>query len=286
MITEKELENQEIKDLLGDESFELNDVYSEEEFYKRVIEEKRQNDDAFDEAFNWAIEYRFFELPFDFVYFIEPVFVFCDEFSALYKYFEYSQRYITKFLEVEETAYRQAIQEDPSMDTEMLYGEIMLRDEEYLGAINSEANLLMLYTLFENFLKSLVADLDENNTTKFIQNRSKHRKPMVNQYLNYLRNEYKLEISLTREMRDKLDLMRNVRNYFVHNYKGGERINLDIYSSYDNLPTLKDGRIEVDYNYVVSCFELIGEIATIISNAIVKSDIFKQFDNNNSNKDD
>lgn len=231
-----------------------------------IIAHKKMNDDSFDEEFNDALEHRFFEVPFN-LGFIQPVWDFCEELSALNKYYEYSIRHINKYIEEAEEAYDNRETGKIMMGFEMEYEEsfrdMINRDKYYLADINHEASLLMLYTLFENFLKSLSAYLEETLGIPFTKDN--RRLSMVNQYISYMRQDCGLSFRLTKEMKDRVFLMRKVRNYFVHDHKGGDKIDIKRYASYSPLPIIEDDHICITYEYIISCFEIIGQIAEAIS---------------------
>ena len=230
--------------------------------------QKSKEDLSFDyeEAYSWNIERRFFE-PTDRFY--EPVYVFSDELHVLHKFYEYSFAHMRRYIDEEKTAYQTMDWESEgeySGEYEMFFQEMMYMDEDYMLNTNHAAVLLLLYALFENFLKSLSKMIEDEGFPSFMKD--KRREALVDQYIDYLRKDCGLDFKINNILRKRLTLMRKVRNYFVHDYKGGGEIDLNKYEDCKPLPQIVKQQMTLNYKYVISCFKTVGDISQIISEAL------------------
>ena len=201
---------------------------------------------------------------------IEPFHIFDWETRSLYKHYEYSQRHLSRILKDERKEIDEVLN-SPGCPAELfdIYDEMFSIDSDYLLDINSEATLLMLYTLFENLLSSLVKYAVEKESCPVFVKKSSGQ-PQINQYFTYLRNDCGYDFYIKRQYKDQLYLMRKIRNYFVHDNKGTDSIDLNKFKDIEVKPEIKDDKLYISREYIISCFELTLEIAKVIENAMTQ----------------
>lgn len=237
---------------------------------EEIIDLKPFDDDQYDSFFSLALADRFYSINdynFEYDEYVEILYNFYHELGALYKFYEYSYRRFNRLLKEQQKEIDELLKEDSSAEAHDTFGDLKLIDKEYLLDVNHQTILLMLYTVFENMLKELV--YYKSRKTGIEYKSGEKRSPVINQYIDFLRHDCKMQFSLDYKTRQLLTLMRKTRNYYVHDSHGRGAVDLAKYEKYSPVPVIKNGRMSIDYEYVISCFELIGKIADRVTVALI-----------------
>lgn len=146
--------------------------------------------------------------------FYEPLFVFESKVSSLYRFYQLSQVVSAEYLAASHTSL--AIETAKKIRAEVidLHFEITHSDAEYFDRFVFSSTLTQLFSAYEAFLLGLIELLREKTGSDVPI--LKESVPLVNRYLNWMRDNGKCEISISREINIVFDVVRYVRNSFVH----------------------------------------------------------------------
>ncbi|MCI8609803.1 MAG: hypothetical protein HFE73_09185 [Firmicutes bacterium] len=215
-----------------------------EEERRKALEGKEG--DGFDATYNMGTFWEFYS-PGE--RFSEVFYETSYEISSLHRYLEYSRRYFSRYLQ-EGKAYEQTLRTGKDVPAEevILHDETFGPDEQYLPKYNFEAVLLMLYTIFENSIRRLTAELEEKKDVTF--DRRKYRGSTVDRYLGFLCETCGLQVVFQPKDWKRFESIRKIRNFLVH--RGG---------------MVQGNSIALDYDFLIDGFETIGRLLDALETA-------------------
>ena len=146
--------------------------------------------------------------------FYDPLFAFESKVSSLFRFYQLNQAVSMEFLA--ESHASLAIEMARKKDTELLclHFDVTHSDAEYFEKFIFSSTLTQLFSAYEAFLLGLIELLrDRTGCDAPI---SKENIPLVNRHLKWMHDHGKCEISISKEMNIIFDVVRHVRNSFVH----------------------------------------------------------------------
>lgn len=246
-------------------------TYNEE---RQLLKEKK--DSQFETDYNFltfGMFYQMYEWASDAFNEIE------GRLSSLHRQLEYTRRYIEEYLNFSKKA-EQDIKNDNSLCASV-YDAYFYRyyvDKLYLDEYNYSSILLQLYASFEKFVKDLSVEVAQDRGIE-VKVRGNSGKPVVDQYIEFLDLNCKLNANYYTELRKRFNVLRLIRNKYVHNLGEGlsvKQIKL-IKEYYPDVIECK--RVKIDYEFLISAFETVGEICKVFEQAC---DIELRGSNNNT----
>lgn len=250
-----------LEEYLNKEEWELE---QDEEKIQSLLEESLKNgnfDFSFDPIFNEVATNRNYEANLDST--VEFI-AFENNFDALYKYFQYTKRYVKALNNTATVRYNEERQDDIAFTGQVAeafdyYNDQIIIFENFINN-NNEATLLMIYRLFERLLKDIVELLD--NTAAELKCQGDFS---VIKYMSFLK---KKNVFIPKELYYEYDMFRLIRNHIVH---GNDTVSNKLQSYLKNDPFLiwAGCDIIVNVDYVEHAFTIIGKIAKSIETAIL-----------------
>lgn len=146
--------------------------------------------------------------------FFEPLFVLESKVSSLFRFYQLNQAISREFLA--ESHASLAIERAKKTQAELidLHFDVTHSDSEYFEKFVFSSTLTQLFSAYEAFLLELIELLRERNGSDAPI--SKENIPLVNRYLKWMHDHGKCEISISKETNTIFDVVRHVRNSFVH----------------------------------------------------------------------
>ena len=213
------------------------------QYYEDVINNKKADDHTFENDYNIAIECMYYEADSSYIMFVKMEYYF----NIIYKYFQYSRRYIQAYEKISNQFYKEEYKEYINCAE---YSDLLLDGE--LIHLNCESILLMVYSAFEGFLREFVDFLNDKNG------------PLKNLYGDYSTTKYMWFLCSERGviiegLYKEFTEIRLVRNYYAHSLcevSGRLRHLLEN----DEYGILNKNVIEVNVEYIDHVFEALGTI--------------------------
>ena len=238
----------------------------EKQLALKEMKEWADNDELYNDAYAFLSDHIWYSPSLEYLNlndrYGEPVFTeISDELSALYRLYEFSRRYINKYLESQEIEAEERNQRGNPVDKirSMFMGAI---DSAFLPNLNQQSILVMLYSFYERSLKKLIIEIPHN--AHFFER--DYTGSTADRYISFLRRKGQMNIVFSSELERDFDTMRLVRNYFVHDgsYFDNELVDMINLSE----PSLVvDGSIKLSHEYMLRCFDTVGKLLKDIEKA-------------------
>jgi hypothetical protein len=146
--------------------------------------------------------------------FYEPFFKFESKFASLQRFFLMSLKASRQFNLESKVSSVISRAKDNSAELDGLHFEITSSDVEYFDDFLFASTLTQMFSLFEGFLLEVIElSRIELNSDEPIQ---KENIPLANRYLKWLGNVAGCEILISKETWATFDVLRDIRNRFVH----------------------------------------------------------------------
>ena len=219
---------------------------------EKAAKQKAPDDFSFDEMFNGYIEGKHYAAENGYVMFIE----FEYNFDCLYRYYQYTKRFIASFEKETEKSVRE--------HEEAGYGGLDIPAGE-LTKINFQSILLMAYSAFESFLRGFIEFIDENAGVL----KKPYDDTTTLQYLKFL--HFDKNIFIPRKLYHKYNELRLVRNYYAHSLNEPQA-QLVKYLEDDPCGILTEDQkyIFVNERYMEFAFSILGRMVKAIEQAFEK----------------
>ena len=222
---------------------------------EKIAKQKAPDDFTFDETFNGYIEGRHYLADNGYVMFLE----FELNFDSLYRYYQYTKRFIAYFEKETEESNREHEEEG--------YGQLDI-PAGMLTKINYQSILLMAYTTFESFLRDFIEVIDKKaGVLQYPYDDSTTLK-----YLQFL--HFEKSIFIPKKLYHKYNEIRLVRNFFAHSLNEAQ-IQLVNYLKKDDpcgiLRRTEDRYfIILNEDYMEFAFDILGKMVKSIEQAFEK----------------
>jgi hypothetical protein len=150
--------------------------------------------------------------------FYQPFFEFESKFASLQRYFFLNLKASRQFILESKTSSIISKAKDESAELADLHFEITESDIRYFDDFLFSSMLTQMFSLFESFLLEVIeAARIEMNSTEPIH---KDNIPLANRYIKWLTNVAGCEIVIQKETWATFDVLREIRNRFVHAHIG------------------------------------------------------------------
>jgi hypothetical protein len=200
--------------------------------------------------------------------FFEPLFVFESKVSSLFRFYQLSQVVSVKFLAESHTSLAIETARKTQAEFIALHFDVTHSDSEYFERFVFSSTLTQLFSAYEAFLLGLISLLREKTGNDVPI--SKENVPLVNRYLKWMRDHGGFEVSISKETNTIFDVVRHVRNSFVHgNVTAFPEQMRDRVDSLRNL-AISQGLSENQY-FVLLGFRAIGESAKQVELAFLRA---------------
>ncbi|MFN8916050.1 MAG: hypothetical protein ACK5VU_00180 [Burkholderiales bacterium] len=200
--------------------------------------------------------------------FLEPLFVFEGKISSLFRFYQLNQAISREFLAESHTSL--AIETAKKTQAELidLHFDVTHSDAEYFEKFVFSSTLTQLFSAYEALLLGLIELLREKKGSDAPI--SKENVPLVNRYLKWMRDHGNCDVSMSREVNTVFDIVRHVRNSFVHGDMPHfpEQMRGRIESLKDS--AVSQGLSENQY-FVLLGFRAVGESAKQVEIAVLEA---------------
>ena len=150
--------------------------------------------------------------------FYQPFFEFESKFASLQRYFYLNLKASRQFILESKTSSIISKAKVESAELADLHFEITESDIQYFDDFLFSSMLTQMFSLFESFLLEVIeAARIEMNSTEPIR---KDNIPLANRYIKWLTNVAGCEIAIQKETWATFDVLREIRNRFVHAHIG------------------------------------------------------------------
>ncbi len=177
--------------------------------------------------------------------------------ASLQRYFEINNTHIKQYINMSKKELQKRKTKDYDDQDIKAFGVCHFADVEYFYEMHYLSILLMLFTLFETLLYDMTKDISKEQD-KYIDTDEKTI-PYINKYALFLKNECGLNIDIAKDSWNKLNIIRKIRNNYLHS------LDKDIPENLQQELTETLGKqkhkITVDEEFISMTFEIIGEIA-------------------------
>jgi hypothetical protein len=150
--------------------------------------------------------------------FYKPFFEFESKFASLQRYFLLNLKASRQFILESRTSSIITKAKENSSELNDIHFEITSSDIEYFDNFIFSAMLTQMFSLFESFLLEVIESARiEMNLNESIQ---KENIPLANRYIKWLTTVAGCEISIPSQTWATFDVLREIRNRFVHGHIG------------------------------------------------------------------
>ncbi len=177
--------------------------------------------------------------------------------ASLQRYFEINNLHIKQYINMSKTELKNRKNSDYDDLDIKAFGVCHFADVEYFYEMHYLSILLMLFTLFETLLFDMTKDISKDQG-KYI-NFSEKEVPYINKYAMFLKEKCGLNIDINKASWNKLNIIRKVRNNYLHSLDKDIPENLQLELA-ETLGEQKH-KITVDEEFISMTFEIIGDIA-------------------------
>lgn len=178
--------------------------------------------------------------------------------SSLQRYFEMNRNNIEKYLKFSKTELADKKQQNITEKDLRAFSRCYFSDEEYFYEMHYLSILLMLFSLFETLLSEVSNDLSKTQNKK-IDNFSDSSLPYVKKYLYFLDKVCKLNLNLDDETLKKLDIIRKLRNNYLHSLE--KDIPENIQEELMEMLEIDTHKLVINNEIITMAFEVIGGIS-------------------------
>lgn len=228
---------------------------------RQVEEKQKESIPNFIDPYSYCIVNPYFKSSEDFSKIFSE---FENRISSLQRYFETNQLHIKNYLEYSKETLNQKKKEIKNQKELAAYGRCHFSDEEYFYEMHYLSVVLMLFSFFENLLSDLSLDISKSED-KWIENYMDKSLPYIKRYLSFLINECHLDVNITEEQQNKLDIIRKIRNNYLHSLE--KDIPDEIQEELKNILELDKNKIRVNADFISMSFKIIGEIVSDLERA-------------------
>lgn len=180
--------------------------------------------------------------------------------GSLQRYFELNNLHIRDYIHHSKNILRDE-KNNSSKEAHILdqYGKCHYADVDYFYEVHYLSVLLILFTMFENLLSSIVKDISYTNKYNF-NDFNQRDLPYINRYILFLKNKCKMNINISQKEWQSLNIIRKVRNNYLHN------LNIDIPKELQiellKIITPKNkSKVTVNEEFLEMCFSIFGKLA-------------------------
>jgi len=200
--------------------------------------------------------------------FYEPLFVFESKVSSLFRFYRVSQVVSAEFIAASHTSLAIEIAKKTQAELIDLHSDVTHSDAEYFEKFVFSSTLTQLFSTYEAFLLGLIELL--RGKTGSDAPISKENIPLVNRYLKWMHDHGECEISISKEINIIFDVVRHVRNSFVHGDVSSfpEQMRGKVQSLKDS--AISQGLSENQY-FVLLGFRAIGDSAKQVELAFLEA---------------
>ena len=150
--------------------------------------------------------------------FYQPFFEFESKFGSLQRYFLLNLKASKQFILESKTSSVISKAKNDSAELADLHFEVTNSDIQYFDDFIFSSMLTQMFSLFESFLLEVIeAARIEMSSSEPIQ---KDNIPLANRYIKWLTNVAKCEIFILKDTWATFDVLREIRNRFVHAHIG------------------------------------------------------------------
>ena len=178
--------------------------------------------------------------------------------SSLQRYFETNQIHIENYLKYSKEELNLKKKEIKNQKELAAYGRCYFSDEEYFYEMHYLSVILMLFSLFETLLSDVSVDIAKSEN-KWVEDHMDKAMPYVRRYLGFLERECKVKVSISEDENKKLDIIRKIRNNYLHSLE--KDIPENIQDELKKLMDLEDNKIRVNADFILMAFQIVGGIA-------------------------
>ena len=199
-------------------------------------------------------------------YFYQPFYDFDSRINSLYRYFYINQKTTNQFLIESKASYviNRAKESDAMLDT--IHSEITLPDVEYHLNFLFSSVLTQLFSIFENVL---IEAIDLARIDLKISDELPKDGPIADRYLTWLNRFAGCEVRFDTNTRATLDVLRNIRNSFVH-----ANIKKTPVQMLNKLKEIKDKSVKQGYEeqegYVLEAFSVISNAVKVVEVGVIQ----------------
>lgn len=146
--------------------------------------------------------------------FMEAFFEFGYRLISLQRYWEFTRRYIVKYIEalkVEEFALPGTAEFAAEME---VFRDELLSDEDYFPEVLRGAVLAHGLALLETLLSDVASETAKDLSVDVVLD--KRKIPNVNRYILFLTKTCGLDVDIRKELWKRLDAVRELRNRYIH----------------------------------------------------------------------
>ncbi|MFK4345010.1 MULTISPECIES: hypothetical protein [unclassified Paenibacillus] len=223
-------------------------------------------DSTFDPNFNILTFSQYYQAL---EYVSEPFIIFEYRFGSLNRYLEYSKRYCDEYIATTNEYLKKLLfNRDSSAEEYDIHSEIGLPDTEYFSEYNYSSILSMLTTILENFIVQISKEIASEKNVKYaIKNR---KDPIINKHLDFLCDSCNLKVDIEPVLLINLDLIRTVRNKYIHNIDGTftNRVLSKLKKYHPH--SFRNNNFTLDYLFMDHSFETIGSFVKRIEISCAK----------------
>ncbi len=150
--------------------------------------------------------------------FYEPFFGFESKLGSLQRYFLLNLKASRQFILESKTSSVITKAKDNSAELADIHFEITSADIQYFDDFLFSSMLAQMFSLFESYLLEVIelVRIEQNNNEPI----TKENIPLANRYLKWLTNIAGCEINITKDTFATLDVLREIRNRFIHGQIG------------------------------------------------------------------
>ncbi len=199
--------------------------------------------------------------------FFKPLFEFEEKIASLARFYALSINTTRQFVVESQASF--AIEKMRRQSAELLdlHFSITVSDKDYFEQFVFSSVLTQLFSVFEAFLLEIV---DLLKVELAIEDEiAKENIPLVNRYIKWISNKASAEISIPKETWATLDILREVRNRFVHaQTKGIPDQMLQRFAEHREQAESAN-LSELEYSVLVA-FRTIGAAAKLVELSVIK----------------
>lgn len=197
-----------------------------------------------------------------------------DRISSLQRYFEMNKNNIHNYLKYSKNNLNDKEAENISEKDLKAYRRCYFSDEEYFYEMHYLSILLMLFSLFETLLSDVSNDISKTQSQK-IEKYIDNSLPYVNKYLYFIEKICKLKLKIEKDTLKKLDIIRKLRNNYLHNLE--KDIPENIQQELKEMLEIESHKLVINNDIITMAFEVIGGISQNLEKAYWrdKKDKFK-----------
>jgi len=187
-----------------------------------------------------------------------------DRISSLQRYFEMNKNNIEQYLKYSKSELAEKKQKKIKEKDLKAYSRCYFSDEEYFYEMHYLSILLMIFSLFETLLSDISTDLSKTQNNK-IDSYIDNSMPYVKKYLYFLEKVCNLNLNINEETLKKLDIIRKLRNNYLHNLE--KDIPENVQEELKRMLEIDTHKLVINNEIITMAFEVIGGISQNLEKA-------------------